>query len=123
MTLPILLPNQPVNHVFPAHFLEHFSLSVILAHPELFDDGQRGRILGSLFGVPDINATFDYVIVGGGTAGLTIAARLAEDLSLTVAVIEVGGFYEVDNGDLSVIPARTVFGSGSEPNNFQPLMD
>ncbi|KAJ5371560.1 Glucose-methanol-choline oxidoreductase [Penicillium concentricum] len=24
------------------------------------------------------NATFDYVVVGGGTAGLTIAARLAE---------------------------------------------
>ena len=100
-----------------------FPLSVVLARPDLFDDGQRGRILGSSFGVPGINATFDYVIVGGGTAGLTIAARLAEDLSLTVAVVEAGGFYEVDNVYFSVIPARAVFGSGSDPKDFQPLVD
>ena len=34
----------------------------------------------------------DYIVVGGGTAGLTIANRLAENN--TVAVIEAGGFYE-----------------------------
>lgn len=96
----------------------------VLARPDLFEDGQRGRILGSSFGVPGINATFDYVIVGGGTAGLTLAARLVEgDPSLAVAVVEAGGFYEVDNGDLSVIPALAVFGSGSDPNDFQPLID
>lgn len=107
----------------PFIFSVLFSLSVVLARPDLFDDGQRGRILGSSFGVPGINATFDYVIVGGGTAGLTIAARLAEHPSLTVAVVEAGGFYEVDNGDLSVIPALAVFGSGSDPKDFQPLID
>lgn len=41
------------------------------------------------------DATFDYVIVGGGTAGLTMAARLSEDSGTTVAVIEAGSFYEV----------------------------
>ncbi|MCJ1346584.1 hypothetical protein MMC31_004802 [Peltigera leucophlebia] len=107
----------------PFIFSVLFSLSLVLARPDLFDDGQRGRILGSSFGIPGINATFDYVILGGGTAGLTIAARLAEDLSLTVAVVEAGGFYEVDNGDFSVIPARAVFGSGSDPKDFQPLVD
>ena len=35
--------------------------------------------------------TFDFVIAGGGTAGLTLAARLTEDASRTVAVIEAGG--------------------------------
>lgn len=35
--------------------------------------------------------TFDFVIVGGGTAGLALARRLAETLSdMTVAVIEAG---------------------------------
>ena len=51
------------------------------------------------FGVPGVNATFDYVVVGGGTAGLTIAARLAEDPDVSVAVMEAGGFYQQDNGN------------------------
>lgn len=36
------------------------------------------------------SAKFDYVIVGGGLAGLVVASRLAEDLSSSVAVIEAG---------------------------------
>lgn len=51
------------------------------------------------FGVPGVNGTFDYVVIGGGTAGLTIAARLAEDSDVSVAVIEAGGFYQQDNGN------------------------
>lgn len=34
---------------------------------------------------------FDYVIIGGGTAGLTIAARLTEDANISVGVLEAGG--------------------------------
>ncbi|KIM89885.1 GMC oxidoreductase [Piloderma croceum F 1598] len=33
---------------------------------------------------------FDYVIAGGGTAGLTLAGRLSEDPSISVAVLEAG---------------------------------
>jgi choline dehydrogenase len=36
---------------------------------------------------------------------LTIAYRLAEDGTKSVAVIEAGGFYEQDNGNVSVVPA------------------
>ncbi len=34
--------------------------------------------------------TFDYIIIGGGLAGITVAARLSENASVTVLVIEVG---------------------------------
>ncbi|CAE6427427.1 unnamed protein product, partial [Rhizoctonia solani] len=36
--------------------------------------------------------SFDYVVVGGGTAGLTVAARLAENPDTTVGVIEAGEY-------------------------------
>ncbi|KAH8704347.1 hypothetical protein GQ44DRAFT_664193 [Phaeosphaeriaceae sp. PMI808] len=51
------------------------------------------------FGKP---ATYDYVVIGGGTAGLAIASRLSTVAS--VAVIEAGGFYEQDSGNLSIVP-------------------
>ncbi|KAH8829894.1 alcohol oxidase [Flagelloscypha sp. PMI_526] len=43
-----------------------------------------------------LNTNFDYVIIGGGTAGLTAAQRIAEDESLKVLVIEAGGDFSGD---------------------------
>ena len=81
----------------------------------------QGRLLGSSFGVPGINGTFDYVVVGGGNAGLTLAARLAE--SASVAVIEAGGFYEMGNGNLSQIPQDDTYFAGKDKNDTNPLID
>ena len=33
---------------------------------------------------------FDYLVIGGGTAGLVVAARLSEDHSISVGVLEAG---------------------------------
>ncbi|MFR9789481.1 GMC family oxidoreductase [Streptomyces sp. MB22_4] len=42
---------------------------------------------------------YDYVVVGGGTAGSVIASRLTEDPDVTVAVIE-GGPSDIDREDV-----------------------
>ncbi|KAK0725995.1 hypothetical protein B0H67DRAFT_481170 [Lasiosphaeris hirsuta] len=86
-------------------------------------EGAVGRLLGSSFGVPGSNATFDYVVIGGGTAGLVVASRLVEQGAGTVAVVEAGTFYETSNGPLSEVPAYAANYVGKDPTNWQPLID
>ncbi|OBZ80327.1 hypothetical protein A0J61_11624, partial [Choanephora cucurbitarum] len=56
--------------------------------------------------------TYDYVIVGGGVAGLALANRLSEDKDVTVAVLESGPRAE----DQFVVYAPGMYGQavGSE---------
>ncbi|KAJ6178543.1 Glucose-methanol-choline oxidoreductase [Penicillium mononematosum] len=89
----------------------------------LFAYGNPGPLLGTSFGIPSANATFDYVVVGGGNAGLTIASRLAQNQTVSVAVVEAGGFYETDNGNYSVVPGYSSYYTGSDPTDYQPLVD
>ncbi|KAL9003148.1 MAG: hypothetical protein Q9188_003970 [Gyalolechia gomerana] len=84
---------------------------------------QARGLLGSSFGVPGNNATYEYIVVGGGTAGLTLATRLAEQQSGRVAVIEAGGFYEIGNGNISQIPAGDGTYAGTSTDDWQPLVD
>jgi choline dehydrogenase len=79
-------------------------------------------LLGSSFGNP-FNATYDYVIVGGGTAGLTLANRLSASGLHTVAVIEAGSFYELSNSNLSQIPRYVWNGAGLDFADVNPLVD
>ncbi|KAJ6615969.1 hypothetical protein B0H10DRAFT_2219843 [Mycena sp. CBHHK59/15] len=49
------------------------------------------RVYGVTTSSAGINgSTFDYIVVGGGLAGMTVAARLAENPGMTILLIEAG---------------------------------
>ncbi|TVY18288.1 Cyclase atC [Lachnellula arida] len=68
------------------------------------------ELFGNSFGEPGLNATYDYIVVGGGNAGNTIAARLALDpANYSVAVIEAGSFYETLNSNRTQVPGYAFY--------------
>lgn len=96
--------------------------ALIQAAPH-FSPIRARSLLGTSFGVPGNDAVYEYIIVGGGTAGLTLASRLAEQQSGRVAVIEAGSFYEIGNGNISQVPATDGVYSGRSKDDWQPLVD
>ncbi|KAI6826156.1 alcohol oxidase [Hortaea werneckii] len=95
----------------------------VLARIDWTKGDGRTRLLGNAFGMGYENATYDYVVVGGGTAGLAVASRLAEDAHMTVAVIEAGDFYELRSGNTSQVPAygsKYLYFNDLDPN-YQPV--
>lgn len=70
-------------------------------------------------------ASYDYIIVGGGTAGLALASRLSENPKFQIAVIEAGGYSETDSGNRSVVPGYETYGTSVDPAtaNDTPLID
>ena len=56
---------------------------------------------------------------------MTVAERLSEDPTISVAVIEAGGFYELTDGNVSQIPAFYAKNFNQTPTaeTIQPLID
>lgn len=82
---------------------------------------QLPAIVGNSFSQPGVNATWDYVAVGGGTGGLVTAARLASNFS--VAVVEAGSFYKIENGSGTLIPALGAYQMISPVGRLHPLIN
>ncbi|CAK4031797.1 Versicolorin B synthase [Lecanosticta acicola] len=82
-----------------------------------------GRLTGSNFGIVGKNATYDYVIVGGGLAGSVVASRLTQYSNASVALVEAGNFYELSNGNWSQIPYWSEQWVGAEEDDWQPNID
>ena len=54
---------------------------------------------------------------------MTMARRLATSTAITVAVIEAGGLYELDNGNFSQIPADAGYWIDGSTSMRNPLVD
>ncbi|USW56824.1 Putative glucose-methanol-choline oxidoreductase, FAD/NAD(P)-binding domain superfamily [Septoria linicola] len=87
--------------------------STCLAQGFVAQKADRGSLTGTSFGIPSKNATYDYVIVGGGTAAHQCLR----------CKIEAGNFYELSNGNWSQIPYWSEQWVGAEEDDWQPLID
>ncbi|KAH7312756.1 hypothetical protein B0I35DRAFT_356528 [Stachybotrys elegans] len=66
----------------------------------------------------DLDAPFDYIIVGGGTAGLVVGSRLSEDPDVRVLIIEAGGDRGADPLVLTPGLVAGVYGKDDYDWNF-----
>ncbi|TGO60278.1 hypothetical protein BOTNAR_0148g00160 [Botryotinia narcissicola] len=63
--------------------------------------------------VVPVDNHFDFIVVGGGTGGNTVAGRLAENPNVKVLIIEAGPGHNKDIPEIQT-PARAFELRGSE---------
>ncbi|KAK7954774.1 hypothetical protein PG988_015468 [Apiospora saccharicola] len=88
----------------------------------LSGEGLVQGVLGALDGALGVDQTYDYVVVGGGTAGNAIGYRLAE-AGHSVAIVEAGLLYEIAKPVLGTTPAGDIIGIGASPLDSIPTVD
>ena len=75
-----------------------FTLALLVLTPHTSLAYSR-QLRAAVVDARQVQKEYDYVIIGGGTAGLTVADRLTEDGKSTVLVIEYG--------QLSIVPSSS----------------
>jgi len=81
-------------------------------------DGRLSVIEGQL----GIEHTFDYIVVGGGTAGNAIGTRLAQ-AGHSVAIVEAGQYYQIGKPIFSTTPGGALLGIGTSLQDSDPYVD
>ncbi|KAH8657801.1 choline dehydrogenase [Xylariales sp. PMI_506] len=97
-------------------------LPSIGASATLAGDGLVTGLLGAVTGAVGIEASYEYIVVGGGTGGNAIAYRLAS-AGHTVAIVEAGLFSELTKPVLGSTPAGVIIGMGASPLDTLATVD
>lgn len=84
MPLPSRTFNMAGFNLLPIIFLALIAHLTTAAVPRGI---HKARVLDE---PKSLDQSYDYIVIGGGTAGLTIADRLTEDEHTTVLVVEYG---------------------------------
>lgn len=74
--------------------LIHCLTSIILQRPDIVDNENRVHDISS----DELRSVYDYIIVGGGSAGTVLANRLSEMLTCKILLIEAGEDEPLQNG-------------------------
>ncbi|PHH82008.1 hypothetical protein CDD82_7325 [Ophiocordyceps australis] len=104
------------------HLASGLSVSLIYYFYTFMLGRPQEGTLGTFQGVLGVDKAFDYIVVGGGTAGNAIGTRLAEG-GFSVAIVEAGAYYDVTKDGVHNIPSADCFNLGGHENAKVPEMD